>query len=70
MTTILTATYGPSSAVPALVITAGARASVRFLEFFASAIRNPHTRRPYARAAGDFRVALIHLPVSRRSAQE
>jgi len=27
---------------------------VRFLEFFASAIRNPHTRRAYARAAGDF----------------
>jgi site-specific recombinase XerD len=33
---------------------AGERASVRFLEFFASAIRNPHTRRAYARAAGDF----------------
>jgi site-specific recombinase XerD len=27
---------------------------VRFVEFFASAIRNPHTRRAYARAAGDF----------------
>jgi site-specific recombinase XerC len=27
---------------------------VRFLEFFASAIRNPHTRRAYARAVGDF----------------
>lgn len=35
---------------PALVIAAGDRASVRFLEFFASAIRNPHTRRAYARA--------------------
>ncbi|WP_250507130.1 tyrosine-type recombinase/integrase [Caballeronia sp. GAFFF3] len=33
---------------------AGERASVRFVEFFASAIRNPHTRRAYARAAGDF----------------
>ncbi|MFM0053773.1 tyrosine-type recombinase/integrase [Caballeronia grimmiae] len=27
---------------------------MRFLEFFASAIRNPHTRRAYAKAAGDF----------------
>ncbi|MGF6776026.1 tyrosine-type recombinase/integrase [Paraburkholderia sp. GAS334] len=45
----------PSDAtVPALVSSAGDRASVRFLEFFASAIRNPHTRRAYARAAGDF----------------
>ena len=27
---------------------------LRFLEFFAVTIRNPHTRRAYARAAGDF----------------
>jgi len=40
--------------VPALVIAAGDQAGTRFLEFFASAIRNPHTRRAYARAAGDF----------------
>ncbi|CAB3804445.1 Tyrosine recombinase XerC [Paraburkholderia ultramafica] len=40
--------------MPALVVSAGERASVRFLEFFASAIRNPHTRRAYARAVGDF----------------
>ena len=40
--------------VPALVKAAGDRAGIRFLEFFASAIRNPHTRRAYARAAGDF----------------
>lgn len=38
---------------PALVIAGGERAGVRFLEFFASAIRNPHVRRAYARAAGD-----------------
>nr|WP_241016286.1 tyrosine-type recombinase/integrase [Paraburkholderia sp. Ac-20336] len=37
-----------------MVAAAGERAGVRFLEFFASAIRNPHTRRAYARAAGDF----------------
>jgi site-specific recombinase XerC len=41
------------AAVPALVDAAGARAGVRFLEFFASA-RNPHTRRASARAATDF----------------
>lgn len=41
---------------PALVVAAGDRAGVCFLEFFASAIRNPHTRRAYARAAGDFLV--------------
>jgi site-specific recombinase XerD len=40
--------------VPALVNAAGERAGIRFLEFFASAIRNPHTRRAYARAASDF----------------
>jgi site-specific recombinase XerC len=40
--------------LPALVHAAGEQASVRFLEFFASAIRNPHTRRAYAHAAGDF----------------
>lgn len=42
------------AAVPALVDAAGERAGIRFLEFFASAIRNPHTRRAYARASGDF----------------
>lgn len=43
-----------TTATPSLVLAAGERAGVRFLEFFASAIRNPHTRRAYARAAGDF----------------
>jgi hypothetical protein len=32
----------------------GARASMRFLEFFATNICNPHTRRAYARAADEF----------------
>ena len=40
--------------IPVLVAAAGERASVRFLEFFAAAIRNPHTRRAYARAVADF----------------
>ena len=43
-----------SSALPALVTAAGERASIRFLEFFAANIRNPHTRRAYYRAAQEF----------------
>ena len=43
-----------SPTVPALVAGAGERASMRFLEFFAANIRNPHTRRAYARAAEEF----------------
>jgi hypothetical protein len=39
---------------PALIAAAGARASYRFLEFFTANIRNPHTRRAYARAAVEF----------------
>jgi len=57
MTAQLPATTRPGSdggdqapAVPALVAAAGARACVRFLEFFAAQIRNPHTRRAYGRA--------------------
>src|SRR5437660_2167877 len=47
-------TLPPSLAVPALVAAAGERAGMRFLEFFAANIRNPHTRRAYARAADEF----------------
>ena len=43
-----------SAALPALVVAAGERAGMRFLEFFAANIRNPHTRRAYARAADEF----------------
>jgi len=39
---------------PAFVAAAGARASYRFVEFFTAQIRNPHTRRAYARAATEF----------------
>jgi site-specific recombinase XerD len=42
------------SDLPALVSAAGERASIRFLEFFAANIRNPHTRRAYYRAADEF----------------
>jgi site-specific recombinase XerC len=44
----------PSLTLPALVTAAGERAEIRFLEFFASNIRNPHTRRAYSRAVADF----------------
>jgi site-specific recombinase XerD len=40
--------------ISALVAASGDRAALRFLEFFASTIRNPHTRRAYARAVADF----------------
>lgn len=40
--------------LPALIGNAGDRAGLRFLEFFASTIRNPHTRRAYSRAVADF----------------
>jgi site-specific recombinase XerD len=43
-----------ASPLPALVVSAGERAGIRFLEFFAGNIRNPHTRRAYSRAVGDF----------------
>jgi site-specific recombinase XerC len=40
--------------VPALIAASGERASLRFLEFFAANIRNPHTRRAYSRAVSEF----------------
>jgi hypothetical protein len=53
--------------LPTLVAAAGERASVRFLEFFAVNIRNPHTRRAYARAAEEFFVLVRERPACRRS---
>jgi hypothetical protein len=43
-----------SSQLAALVAAAGEHARIRFLEFFAAAIRNPRTRRAYYRAAEEF----------------
>lgn len=40
--------------LPALIAVAGDRACMRFMEFFTANIRNPHTRRAYARAVKDF----------------
>ena len=44
----------PTFHAPALVVALGERASYRFFEFFTANIRNPHTRRAYARAAREF----------------
>jgi hypothetical protein len=40
--------------LPALIVAAGDQAARRFLEFFTATIRNPHTRRAYGRACGEF----------------
>ena len=44
----------PALALPALIAWADEPARLRFLEFFAVTIRNPHTRRAYARGIGEF----------------
>src|SRR3954452_16702839 len=45
---------GLVTALSILVTADRERASIRFLEFFAVAIRNPHTRRAYGRAVAEF----------------
>lgn len=50
----LVLTGSATTHVPALVSQAGERAGMRFLEFFTANIRNPNTRRAYARAANEF----------------
>jgi len=52
--TQLTAITFPAFRLPALVEVAGEKAAYRFLEFFTANIRNPNTRRAYARAAVEF----------------
>ncbi len=54
MNLTLPVSVGSTARVPLIVSTAGGHASIRFLEFFASTIRNPHTRRAYGRAVADF----------------
>ena len=46
--------FSPTLTLPAIVSSSDSRAQLRFLEFFASTLRNPHTRRAYARAVADF----------------
>jgi hypothetical protein len=55
--------------IPAL-IAAGERASCRFFEFFTAQIRNPNTRRAYARAAVEFFDWLAARGVTRLTAGE
>ena len=40
--------------IPTLIADAGDQASWRYIDFFTSNIRNPNTRRAYARACGTF----------------
>lgn len=40
--------------LPALIAVAGESAQFRLVEFFTANIRNPHTRRAYARAVNEF----------------
>jgi hypothetical protein len=56
----------PGLPMPALVAAAGDRARVRFLEFFAANIRNPHRRRAYNRAVGEFLAWCARRAVARR----
>ena len=48
------ATPADTSIVPALIADAGEQAGWRYVEFFTANIRNPHTRRAYARACSRF----------------
>ena len=50
----LVAAAPSSSVVPALIASLGEGASWRYIEFFTANIRNPHTRRAYARACSRF----------------
>jgi site-specific recombinase XerD len=59
-----------ASNTPALIAASGERASHRFLEFFAAQIRNPHTRRAYARSVKDFFAWLDARGVTRLAAIE
>jgi site-specific recombinase XerD len=54
MSEVLTVRHGLTFELPSQVSAAGDRAAYRFLEFFTARIRNPHTRRSYSRAVGDF----------------
>ena len=45
---------GGASGVPAVVVAAGKKAGLRFIEFFTANIRNPNTRRAYHRACCGF----------------
>jgi site-specific recombinase XerD len=46
--------HNAAANLPVLIRSAGQKASLRFIEFFAAEIRNPNTRRAYYRAVCDF----------------
>src|SRR6476469_1008244 len=50
--------------VPALIANLGDAAAWRYVEFFTANIRNPHTRRAYARACGRFFAWCEHRDLS------
>jgi len=45
---------GDRHLIPALIVNAGEQAAWRYVEFFTANIRNPNTRRAYARACVNF----------------
>jgi site-specific recombinase XerD len=51
---VAAADIDPVALVPALIAAAGDDAGWRYVEFFTANIRNPHTRRAYARACSQF----------------
>jgi len=50
----VTADLPVANVVPAIIAELGDQAGWRYVEFFTANIRNPHTRRAYARACGQF----------------
>jgi site-specific recombinase XerD len=50
----ITADERASNVVPAVIADLGEEAAWRYVEFFTANIRNPHTRRAYARACNRF----------------
>jgi site-specific recombinase XerC len=52
--TLATPVHPDRHLVPTLIASAGDAASWRYVEFFTANIRNPNTRRAYARACGRF----------------
>jgi hypothetical protein len=58
----------PSVHLPPLIVAAVDRVRVHFLEFFTANIRNPNTRRAYARRVADFLARFAPGGLSRSSA--
>ena len=60
MSALIPASIGPAAVanaarlIPALIAASGEQAAWRYIEFFTANIRNPNTRRAYARACAAF----------------